>query len=40
MLRMDELDQSLQEDLQYILSKSTYLIDMMLQVAMQIMIMF
>ena len=40
MLRMDELDQSLQEDLQYILSKSTYLIDMMLQVAMQIKIMF
>lgn len=34
MLRMDELDQSLQEDLEYILSKSTYLIDMMLNVAM------
>ena len=34
MLRMDELDATMQEDLEYILSKSTYLIDMMLQVAM------
>jgi len=34
MLRMDELDASMQEDLEFILSKSTYLIDMMLQVAM------
>ena len=33
MLRMDELDDSLQEDLKYILSKSTYLIDFMLEVA-------
>jgi hypothetical protein len=40
MLRMDELDASLQEDLEIILSKSTYLIDMMLQVAMQIKMMF
>jgi hypothetical protein len=33
MLRMDELDDSLQEDLKFILSKSTYLIDFMLEVA-------
>jgi Sec63 Brl domain len=32
MLRMNELNESLQEDLTYILSKATYLIDMMLQV--------
>jgi hypothetical protein len=32
MLRMNELNESLHEDLQYILSKATYLIDMMLMV--------
>ena len=32
MLRMNELNESLQEDLQYVLSKATYLIDMMLMV--------
>jgi hypothetical protein len=31
-LRMDELNETLQEDLNYILSKATYLIDMMLMV--------
>lgn len=33
MLRMNELNDSLQEDLEYILSKSTYLIEMMLMVS-------
>lgn len=33
MLRMNELNESLQEDLEYILSKSTYLIEMMLMVS-------
>lgn len=31
MLRMNEINQDLQEDLEYILSKATYLVEMMLQ---------
>jgi hypothetical protein len=32
MLRMNELNESLQEDLQFILKKATFLVDMMLGV--------
>ena len=40
MLRMNELDENLQQDLEYILSKSTYLIEMMLLVAQRMRIEF
>jgi len=36
MLRMNELNEYLQEDLQLILSKATFLVEMMLQVAFQL----
>jgi hypothetical protein len=36
MLRMNELNEYLQEDLHLILSKATFLVEMMLQVAFQL----